>query len=50
MLLVISGACLAVLDTTDGGTDETRIQAGDAFVVPANTSHRPHAVILVMWV
>jgi quercetin dioxygenase-like cupin family protein len=40
LLLVISGACVAVLDTTDGRTQEIRIQAGDAFVIPKNTWHR----------
>jgi mannose-6-phosphate isomerase-like protein (cupin superfamily) len=40
LLLVISGACVAVLDTTDGGTEEIPIQAGDALVIPKNTWHR----------
>ena len=40
LLLVISGACVAVLDTEDGGNEEIRIQAGDALVVPRNTWHR----------
>jgi len=40
LLLVVSGQCVAVLDTTDGGTEEIPIQAGDAFVIPRNTWHR----------
>jgi quercetin dioxygenase-like cupin family protein len=40
LLLVISGACVAVLDTDDGGTEETPIRAGDAFLIPRNTWHR----------
>jgi len=39
-LLVISGSCIAVLDTSDGGTEETPIEAGDAFIIPRNTWHR----------
>src|SRR5215467_13276212 len=37
LLLVISGSCIAVLDTSDGGTEETPIEAGDAFIIPRNT-------------
>ena len=40
LLLVISGECVAVLDTDDGGTEETPIRAGDAFLIPRNTWHR----------
>jgi mannose-6-phosphate isomerase-like protein (cupin superfamily) len=40
LLLVISGECVAVLDTTDGGTEEIPIRAGDAFVIPKDTWHR----------
>jgi quercetin dioxygenase-like cupin family protein len=40
LLLVISGECVAVLDTADGGTEETPIRAGDAFLIPRNTWHR----------
>jgi quercetin dioxygenase-like cupin family protein len=40
LLLVIEGECVAVLDTSDGGEEETQIRAGDAFVIPRNTWHR----------
>ena len=40
LLLVMSGTCVAILDTENGGTEETQIQAGDAFVIPKNTWHR----------
>jgi quercetin dioxygenase-like cupin family protein len=40
LLLVISGECVAVVDTADGGTEETPIRAGDAFLIPRNTWHR----------
>ncbi|MGZ8734718.1 MAG: cupin domain-containing protein, partial [Acidimicrobiia bacterium] len=39
LLLVITGACSAVLDTADG--DETvGLRAGDGFIVPQDTWHR----------
>jgi len=40
LLLVISGECVAVLDTTEGGTAQIPIRAGDAFVIPRNAWHR----------
>jgi quercetin dioxygenase-like cupin family protein len=40
LLLVISGACVAVLDAASGETNEIQLQEGDAFVVPRNTWHR----------
>src|SRR5215471_12009029 len=40
LLLVISGECVAVLDTTEGGTAQIPIRACDAFVIPRNAWHR----------
>jgi quercetin dioxygenase-like cupin family protein len=40
LLLVISGECVAVLDSSDGGAEEIPIRAGDALVIPKNTWHR----------
>ena len=39
LLLVISGECSAVLDTTDG-EETVGLRAGDGFIVPQNTWHR----------